>query len=177
MLPATTPALRSLHEQLGVPTDFFRDRPLLPVAEAAPDELRVISAAPREIKLVAPAAEAWSSLRDAALRDGLVLVPVSGFRSIEYQAELFRRKLAAGQSIEQILAVNAPPGFSEHHSGRALDIGTRDSPPLEEAFADTNAFGWLTLNAKAFGFRMSYPRGNPMGFVFEPWHWCWSAMV
>ena len=49
----------------------------------------------------------------------MLLLIVSGFRSIEYQASLIRKKLNAGQSVSEILQVNAAPGFSEHHTGRA----------------------------------------------------------
>ena len=69
------------------------------------------------------------------------------------------------------LRVNAAPGYSEHHTGRAVDIGTPGCPPLEEAFEDTAAFAWLSRNAGAAGFRMTYPRGNPQGVIYEPWHW------
>ena len=83
----------------------------------------------------------------------------------------FERKRARGQSVEEILHVNAAPGYSEHHSGRALDIGTPGEPPAEESFEHTSAFAWLTRHAGDFGFVMSYPRANPHGIVYEPWHW------
>ena len=59
-------------------------------------------------------------------------------------------------------------------SGRALDIGTPDEPPAEESFERTTAFAWLRDNAGAYGFVMSYPRDNPHGIVYEPWHWYFS---
>jgi len=102
-----------------------------------------------------------------------VIEAISGFRSHAYQLGIFRRKMARGQSISQILSVNAAPGFSEHHSGRALDIGTPGEPAAEESFERTAAFAWLQDRAATFGFRMSYPRDNPHGIVYEPWHWCW----
>ncbi|NND57300.1 MAG: D-alanyl-D-alanine carboxypeptidase family protein, partial [Xanthomonadales bacterium] len=37
------------------------------------------------------------------------------------------------------------------------------------------AFAWLTAHAKQFGFRMSFPRGNPHGVAYEPWHWAWRG--
>ena len=107
----------------------------------------------------------------AAGADGVRLMLVSGFRSFDYQAELIRNKLAAGQSIQEILGVNAAPGFSQHHSGLAVDVATPGSRPLTEAFESTQAFEWLTENAESFGFQMSYPRDNADGFVYEPWHW------
>jgi zinc D-Ala-D-Ala carboxypeptidase len=119
------------------------------------------------------AARAWINMRRAAARQGVLLDAISGFRSAAYQAGIFRRKLARGQTLEQILAVNAAPGFSEHHSGRALDIGTPGEPPAETSFEHSTAFAWLCRRAAMFGFSLSYPRGNPSGIQYEPWHWCW----
>ena len=120
------------------------------------------------------AARAWLGMRDAALRDGVVLEAISGYRSHDYQLGIFERKLARGLSIEDILAVNAAPGFSEHHAGLALDIGAPDEPPAEESFERHLAFAWLQANAGEHGFAMSYPRDNAHGIVYEPWHWCFQ---
>ena len=125
----------------------------------------------RPLWLHVDAARGWGRLRDAAARDGVVLDAVSGYRSHDYQLGIFERKLARGDDIPAILQVNAAPGYSEHHSGRALDIGTPGEPPAEESFEATPAFAWLQANAGALGFTMSYPRGNPHGIVHEPWHW------
>jgi D-alanyl-D-alanine carboxypeptidase len=125
----------------------------------------------RPLWLTDGAARAWRALHAAALRDGVMLQAISGYRSHDYQLGIFRRKLARGQSIEQILAVNAAPGYSEHHSGEALDIGTPGEPPAEESFEATPAFAWLARRAGDFGFVLSYPRGNRHGIVYEPWHW------
>ena len=108
---------------------------------------------------------------EAAAGDGVTLLIVSGFRSYEYQAALIRKKINAGQSITDILEVNAAPGHSEHHTGLAVDIATPGSRPLTEEFEDSAAFRWLQANAERFGFSMSYPRDNPWGIVYEPWHW------
>lgn len=130
----------------------------------------------RPLWLRVDAARAWRHLRDAALRDGIVLEAISGYRSHDYQLGIFERKLARGQTIEEILAVNAAPGYSEHHGGLALDIGTPGQPPAEESFEHTAAFAWLQDGARGHGFRMSYPRGNPHGIDYEPWHWrYWPA--
>ncbi|MFC3551146.1 M15 family metallopeptidase [Lysobacter cavernae] len=125
----------------------------------------------RPLWLHPAAARAWTHLREAAQRDGLVLEAISGYRSHDYQLGIFERKLARGQSVAEILNVNAAPGYSEHHSGLALDISAPDEPPAEESFERTTAFAWLRDHAGGHGFVMSYPRDNPHGIVYEPWHW------
>lgn len=128
----------------------------------------------RALWLRVDAARAWLNLRDAALRDDVVLEAISGYRSHDYQLGIFERKLARGVTIDDILTVNAAPGFSEHHGGLALDIGAPDEPPAEESFEQTCAFDWLNSMAGEHGFVMSYPRNNSNGIVFEPWHWCYQ---
>ena len=125
----------------------------------------------RPLWLRTPAAAAWRAMQAAARVDGIALEAISGYRSHDYQLGIFHRKIARGQSVEQILAVNAAPGFSEHHGGLALDISTPGEPAAEESFEGTSAFVWLQRRGGDFGFEMSYPRGNPHGIVYEPWHW------
>ncbi|NOR19906.1 MAG: D-alanyl-D-alanine carboxypeptidase family protein [Xanthomonadales bacterium] len=129
----------------------------------------------RELRMAPQAARAWSDMQAAAASAGVELQPVSAYRSVDYQAGIIRRKLDAGQSMTQILQVSAAPGYSEHHSGRALDISTPGYEPLEEEFENSPAFTWLKQSAADFGFRLSYPRNNPHGVCYEPWHWCWVA--
>ena len=130
----------------------------------------------RPLWLHPSAARAWLHMRDAALHEAVVLEAISGYRSHDYQLGIFERKLARGQTVDEILTVNAAPGYSEHHSGCALDLGTPDEPAAEESFEQTPAFAWLEANAGGFGFAMSYPRGNPHGIVYEPWHWRFAAI-
>lgn len=163
--------LRKLHEELGIPADYGRELNMPQFAEA----IELVEVGPNLVgrmqRLTPAAARQWRAIVTAAAADDVALLIVSGFRSIDYQAALIRNKIGAGQRIEEILAVNAAPGFSEHHSGRAVDIATPGSRPLTEEFEESEAFGWLTQNAKTYGFSMSYPRNNPAGFIYEPWHW------
>ena len=125
----------------------------------------------RDACLVPAAARAWREMRLAAAAEGVDLRLISAFRSIARQAALLAGKLAAGQSLEQALEYSAYPGHSEHHSGRAIDVGTPGGPHLEECFEESAAFDWLQRRAGEFGFSMSYPRGNPQGIAYAPWHW------
>jgi D-alanyl-D-alanine carboxypeptidase len=158
---------------LGIPPGLIAARGLLPCAEANNLVIAEVDESGREHLLTRDAAAAWRELRDVANQDGLKLEIVSAFRSFDRQVEIIRRKLGEGISIEAILSVCAPPGFSEHHTGCAVDVTTPGCEPLAEAFEHTAAFGWLQANARRFGFFLSYPRGNACGYSFEPWHWCY----
>jgi D-alanyl-D-alanine carboxypeptidase len=163
--------LRELHRELGIPEDYGRAGGM-PVFEEA-DELVEVgpNLVGRMQRLSPETAASWAAMVDAAAVDGVRLLIVSGFRSVDYQARLIRKKINAGQKVRDILTVNAAPGYSEHHSGRAVDIATPGSRPLSEEFERSDAFRWLTKNAAAFGFSMTYPRDNPYGVIYEPWHW------
>jgi D-alanyl-D-alanine carboxypeptidase len=125
----------------------------------------------REQRMERLAALRWQTMAAAAKRDEIVLLVISAFRSFDYQRKIIERKLAEGLTLEQITRANALPGFSEHHTGRAIDIGTPGCLPLTEQFEQTPAFDWLERRAQDFGFSMTYPRNNPYGIMFEPWHW------
>jgi D-alanyl-D-alanine carboxypeptidase len=176
---ALTRQLAALHAELGVPPGYASERKLTPFLEAEVGELVEvgISDEGRPIRLIRPAAEAWGLMRRAAMKSDVELVALSGFRSIARQTEIFRHKLAAGQTVSEILRFVAAPGFSEHHTGRAVDVGSTEHTELDEEFAQTAAYEWLERNASGFGFRLTYPRGNPHGIGYEPWHWCWSEKI
>lgn len=164
-----------LHERLdslGLDAGSYATRTGLALV-AEPDRLALagFDRYRRPLWLHPCAVPAWTSMRAAARRDGVVLEAVSGYRSHDYQLGIFARKLARGLALEDILEVNAAPGYSEHHSGMALDISAPGEPPAEESFEQTVAFDWLRRNAGTHGFCMSYPRDNPHGIVYEPWHW------
>lgn len=143
------------------------------------DEAAVlVSAGPdclgRDAFLAPAAARAWEEMRLAAGVEGIELLLVSAFRSVDRQTAILRGKLAKGMSLEEALEYSAYPGFSEHHSGMAIDIGTPGARHLEEEFEHTAAFAWLCEYAAEFAFHMSYPRGNRFGIAYEPWHWCFQ---
>ena len=167
--------LRRLHE-LGLDEDKYAD---VTGFELVPEPSTLAFAGfdryKRPLWLVGEAARAWQAMRAAAQREDVALEAISGYRSHDYQLGIFRRKLARGQTVAEILRVNAAPGFSEHHGGRVLDISTPGEAAAEETFEKTAAFDWMQRRAGDFGFEMSYPRGNPHGIDYEPWHWRHAA--
>ncbi len=137
--------------KLGVPEDYGRGRHLVRVRE--PTQLVPIG---RDIyqraQWMSPrAAAAWRRMRDAAALAGIELQVVSAYRSAAYQLGIVERKMDRGEDISSILEVNAAPGYSEHHSGRALDITTPGYAALEQEFERSPAFEWLTWSAAKFG--------------------------
>ena len=163
--------LRDLHIELGIPDDYGQNGGP-PVFDEAADLVEIgPNLVGRQQRLTPAAAASWEAMSAAATADGVTLMIVSGFRSVDYQARLIRKKINAGQEIAAILKVNTAPGHSEHHTGLALDIATPGSRPLTEEFETTEAFDWLGINAGRFGFSMTYPRNNPQGIIYEPWHW------
>jgi zinc D-Ala-D-Ala carboxypeptidase len=109
----------------------------------------------------------------AARSEGVLLVPISGFRSVSYQQGLFGRAVRRHGSERKAARWVAPPGRSEHHTGWALDVGDGSRPEADVAasFEKTPAFRWLSSHAGRFGFELSFPRNNPQGVGYEPWHW------
>jgi zinc D-Ala-D-Ala carboxypeptidase len=162
-------------DDLGISRELIAARGLRECEEATTLEVAEVDPAGREYLLIPIAASAWRKLKAAALTDGIELHIVSAFRSIERQAEIVRQKLENGLTIEDILSVSAPPGFSEHHTGRAIDISTPGSRAFEVELDQTQAYAWLVEHAARFGYSLSFPAGNPWGYQYEPWHWCFQG--
>lgn len=169
--------IADLHERLGIPADYAERTGLR--LQREPGQLVEVQPgrSGRQQRLAPEAAARWARLEVAAEADGIGLVVVSAYRSAEYQASLIERKLARGEDIATILRVNAAPGYSEHHTGCAVDVGVAGQEPLTEAFETTRAFAWLGAHAIRWGFALSYPRDNPHGIVYEPWHWAFQAAL
>lgn len=160
-----------IHQALGIATDYARRRHLDLQVEATGLVPTDADLAGRVRWLTPEAACAWQELKASAAKAGHVLQLVSAFRSVEYQRGIILRKRERGLAWDDIFRFSAAPGYSEHHTGRAVDLTTPGCQPLEEAFAGTPAFQWLQQHAPSLGWRMSYPPGNPHGIAFEPWHW------
>jgi D-alanyl-D-alanine carboxypeptidase len=127
----------------------------------------------RDERLDIEAAQAFRQMAKAAKASGVSLMPLSGFREISVQAELFARQIERKGSKEAAAKWSAPPGHSEHHTGYAIDIADQQSPEsdLKISFEDTPAYQWLAANAGQYGFELSFPPNNWQGVSYEPWHW------
>jgi zinc D-Ala-D-Ala carboxypeptidase len=174
-LEAYCARVKAILEALEIGEEVIARRALPMHLEAAELVLAEVGANGRQHLVTPETLAAWQQLRASASGDGISLSIVSAFRTLERQADIVRGKLAAGLSPELIFRASAPPGYSEHHTGRAIDINTPGARPLEEEFESTDAFVWLGANAASYGFSLSYPRNNAHGFIYEPWHWCFRG--
>ncbi len=123
---------------------------------------------------------ALRDMRAAAAYDGISLVLLSGYRSISLQEEIFyTNKSLRNQIAIERAKVSAPPGYSEHSTGYAIDLGdaTMRETDFEVTFEGTPAFKWLKRNAAKFHFVLSFPKGNSQGVSYEPWHWRFEGTV
>lgn len=175
--PSVNAIVLNWFDALGIPRDYGQQRQL-----SLCEESRTLVPIGQDVferpqSMEPVAANAWQMMHAGAEQDGVVLQVVSAYRSIEYQALLIQKKLAKGQLIDEVLKVSAAPGFSEHHTGQALDLTTPDCPPLEKDFAETEAYRWLKKNALEFGFVESFGKNNTHGLIWEPWHWCYRPFL
>ncbi len=127
----------------------------------------------RVVQLRTAAAKAFQDMAAAARAEGVEIIPISGFRTVKYQRGLFSRAVRKHGSEEAAARWVAPPGHSEHHTGWALDLGDASRPDtdVDMSFETTKASAWLKQNAARFGFELSFPKDNPQGVSYEPWHW------
>ncbi|MDZ8029102.1 MAG: D-alanyl-D-alanine carboxypeptidase family protein [Nostoc sp. SerVER01] len=140
----------------------------------APESELVTISGNRGMRMRKSAAQKFQEMVATARSANVILVPISAFRSVKDQEQLFFGLSAQRNQTPAVrAALSAPPGHSEHHTGYAVDIGDGAAPAtnLETNFEKTKAYQWLQTNAARFGFEMSFAKNNVQGVSYEPWHW------
>lgn len=140
-------------------------------------------------RLQAAPANDWTSLKQAAAAEGINLINTSGFRTQDDQRNLFLGRLYAtgvtaeqiatgtvDESVQKVMQITAPPGYSRHHTGYVIDLGCGNNQAAE--FVDTVCFDWVSkdnyLNVKKHGWIPSYPQDTIFqGPEPEPWEYVW----
>ena len=114
------------------------------------------------------ALNSFVKMYNAAESEGYQLVINSAYRSYSDQEEIVDKYLSSyGQSyVDKYVA---KPGFSEHQTGLAFDIGSRNS----RIFSDSKEYLWLKDNAYKYGFiyRFDSRYERITGFRHEAWHY------
>ncbi len=167
-------AVREALETFGTDPELIERRNLPLFHDAAEVTIAEVGKDGREHLLTPSAAQGWRDLRQAADNDGVSIYIVSAYRSFQRQVEIIEASIVQGRSVDELFQHVAPPGCSEHHTGKAVDLGTPECEDLTEEFARTDAFYWLDGHAEAFNCRLSFPKNNAWGYFYEPWHWCFA---
>ena len=207
-LAATVPSADNRLPPVGIdgrqlnhlPYDDSRSR-LLPLYSARLGEISK-GVGQRPCELVQEARDQVRTLLVAANNtdwdDGWQLRALSCTRTKSQQRDIFFSKVPSGSGLDGVIArarKSAPPGFSEHETGYALDFVVRPAPGENPPKIDCGAEGepcekqmqtkvgdWLQRNAWKYGFELSFPcqdKTDPnqcmtwQGVAYEPWHWRW----
>ena len=145
-------------------------------------ETEVVFESWREYLLDVRAADYIKRMISDAAGDGVDLLVVSAYRTIEYQQQNFDnsvqdrvdRGMSYDDAYADTLAEVALPGESEHNAGLALDIMCEENQNMDDdSFENTEAFAWLDQHAHEYGFILRYPKGKQdiTGIIYEPWHY------
>ncbi len=148
----------------------------LPYAEISKEKLVLIEP---NIEVHIDMRDSLLKMREEAKKDGIYLVFLSGYRSINLQNDIFYSlKSVRNQEAAERARVSAPPGYSEHSTGFAIDIGdaTQRETDFETDFENTDAFRWLIKNAAKFHFKLSFNKDNKY-IDYEPWHWRYEGSI
>ena len=174
ILAAPRDFLRLMADALNEPSDFFvlvdKSHPL--PADFEPKDLVSLKASSLSLfwgdvpvrRVILPAVV---ELARAAKKSGITLVFSSGYRSFEYQKQVYAREVKNyGQEMAD--RESARPGASQHQLGTAVDFGS-----ITDAFSQTPAGRWLAAHAWEYGFSLSYPEGfeKVTGYRYESWHY------
>ena len=168
--PSAAPSFDRTQLSIDDPASLWvvvdKARPLSPI-DAAPTDLVPIGGG---YELRAEAAQAMDTMLAAAAADGLTITVQSAYRPYDYQVALFSAQVARFGE-EQAEVQVARPGYSEHQTGLAADVGGGGCD-IESCFATTVEGQWIAANASRFGFLVRYPDGKQdvTGFKYEPWH-------
>ena len=148
----------------------------LPYEEISQDKLVFIEP---NIEVHVDMRDSLLRMREEAKNDGIYLTFLSGYRSINLQNDIFYSlKSSRNQEASERARVSAPPGYSEHSTGFAIDIGdaTQRETDFETEFENTDAFKWLIKNAAKFHFKLSFTKDNKF-IDYEPWHWRYEGSI
>lgn len=123
--------------------------------------------------VVPEAKTALDTMVAAAKVSGFELTAFSSYRSYDRQQQLYTNYVKKdGKTAAD--RYSARPGYSEHQTGLAFDIGEvgRKDLWLTEEFGETSAGKWLKNHAHEYGFILRYPKGKESvtGYMYESWH-------
>lgn len=152
-----------------------KQRPLNPLTYAPTDLVTPnvpLRTRGEEMLVRQEAATALEAMFSDAAQEGIHLILASGYRSYNFQQSLYSRYTRElGQAAAD--TQSARPGYSEHQTGWAIDVGaTSRQCEIEQCFGTMREGQWVADNAYKYGFVIRYAQGteNVTGYIYEPWH-------
>lgn len=109
---------------------------------------------------------AWNTMLKDATAKGLNIYIASGYRSYNYQVNVYNRYVKSdGAAVAD--TYSSRPGNSEHQTGLCFDLNT-----IEDSFQYTNEGKWVNDNCYKYGFCIRFPKGkdSATGYQYESWH-------
>lgn len=120
--------------------------------------------------------KALTDMFDAAAKDNVWFWVASGYRSVEDQEEILERAVRENveegmteqKAREEALRTIQRPGYSEHHTGLAVDLND-----VSDNFEKTEAYRWLSEHGAEYGFIQRYKshKTEITGIDRESWHY------
>ena len=103
-------------------------------------------------------------------KENMNIRAMSTYRTYDYQDNLYNNYVSR-DGVKNADTYSARPGFSEHHTGLAIDIDNTKTSYTN--FSKTNEFKWMQDNAYKYGFILRYPKDKEdiTGYMYEPWHY------
>lgn len=123
-------------------------------------------------KLNREAYEALKELIVAADKEGYNIRINYSYRDYETQEGIYNGyKESKGEEYAD--NISARPGFSEHQTGYAVDVGVQAKESTGKAFKNTGEYKWMLENSYKYGYILRYPENktNITGYGFEAWHY------
>ena len=119
-----------------------------------------------KLYILAAAYQPLVTLLEEAEKEDIFLKVESACRSETYQKSIFKRMFAEGRTFDDVVRYVAPPGYSQHMLGTAVDFF-----PSNWRFSNMTDYAWLKENGRRFGFKETHAQFNHMKIPWESWHW------
>ena len=144
------------------------------------------------IKLQPEVFRQFKKMQKEALKSGIKIQIVSGYRSYQRQLYIWNNKynkfalegFTPKEIFQKIINYTTIPGTSRHHWGTEMDIiDAKVKMPLkllvETNYAKNGVYNplkkWMDANSEKFGFFLVYDNSiNRKGFKYEPWHYSYK---
>ena len=127
----------------------------------------------------------FDQMYNAAFKDGIKLVIISGTRSFNHQKYIWDRKWAKNiqkmdsiSAVKEIMKYSSMPSTSRHHWGTDIDLNNLENSYFEIG-EGKKIFDWLVENASKYGFHMTYDNQEETkrtGYKMEKWHWSYMPI-